>query len=112
MGNKIGISEKWTNKLSPLKNHDIIWFYIFLPSLIGYFYLLHSYVNEKPPIGSIYMIDPSFNKLIYAHHGMEIIAQNLTWSEGPLWIEADPMGYLMFSDTVSNKIYRWDEGKG
>lgn len=45
---------------------------------------------------------------------MEIIAEGLQGAEGPLWIqdEAASLNYLMFSDTISNRIYKWEEGKG
>lgn len=36
--------------------------------------------------------------------------QLLQWTEGPLWIEDDNNGYLIFSDTITNRIYRWEQG--
>ena len=45
---------------------------------------------------------------------MEIIATGSIWTEGPLWIEDEStsLGYLLYSDTQLNRIYRWDGGKG
>ena len=101
-------------KLSPRKNSDIIWFYIFFASLVAYLSILSDFINSKPFIGDVVVIDSSFTKLIYPSHRMEIIAEGLQWAEGPLWIndEASSLSYLMFSDTIANRIYKWEEGKG
>lgn len=101
-------------KLSPRKNVDIIWFYIFFISLVAYLYILSDFINSKPFIGRIDVLDESFNKLIYPSHRMEIIAEGLQWAEGPLWIQDDQasLSHLMFSDTIKNRIYKWEEGKG
>lgn len=101
-------------KLSPRRNADIIWFYIFLPSVIAYFVVLTGFINAKPTIGSIETIDPAFISLIYPGKEMEVIATDLGWAEGPLWVQDDAasLSYLMFSDTITNRIYKWEEGKG
>ena len=101
-------------KLNPHKNPQISWCYIFLPALIGYFIILSGFINSKPSTGSIEIIDISFKSLIYDKREMEIIATGSIWAEGPLWVEDEStsLGYLLFSDTKLNKIFRWDEGKG
>lgn len=100
-------------KLSPRRNSEIIWFYIFLPSLVTYLYFLSQYLNQKPFIGSIEILDPSlFNSIIDPLNKIEIIATNLTWAEGPLWITDDNLPHLVFSDTIQNRIFKWEEGKG
>ena len=101
-------------KLSPRKNAEILWFYIFFPFFLGYVWILSTYINLKPNIGTIENFDPAFSKLIYPHLKMEVIATGLSWSEGPVWIndENAGIGYLMFSDTIKNRIYKWEDGKG
>jgi gluconolactonase len=99
-------------KLSPRKNSEIIWFYIFLPSLVAYLFFLSQYLNAKPFIGSIDILDPSFSNIIDPSSKIEIITRNLTWAEGPLWINDDSAPHLLFSDSVHNRIYKWEEGKG
>merc|ERR1719201_1598324 len=101
-------------KLSPRKNADIIWFYIFFPCVVAYFIILTGFINAKPSIGIIEGYDPSFAALIYPGNEMEIIATDLKWAEGPLWVqdEAASLSYLMFSDTITNRIYKWEDGKG
>ena len=101
-------------KLSPVKNKEIVWFYVFLPSLICYFMILTNYINSKPIIGSIENYDSSFTNLVYPSKNIEIIANNLVNTDGLLWVQDDAasLSYLMFSDTVLNRIYKWEEGKG
>jgi gluconolactonase len=101
-------------KLSPRKNADIIWFYVFFPAVVAYFVILTSFINSKPFIGRIEVIDPSFTGLIYPDKNIEVIATGLQWAEGPIWIadEAAGLSYLMFSDTIANRIYKWEDGKG
>jgi gluconolactonase len=100
-------------KLSPRRNQEIIWFYIFLPTLVIYFIKLSQYLNEKPLIGSIEIMNPvAMKKIIDPSAKMEIIATGLQWAEGPLWMHDDNLPYLLFSDTVGNRIYKWEEGKG
>lgn len=98
-------------KLSPRKNKEIIWFYIFLPSLIIYFVFLSEYLNTKPSIGAIQVFDNEFLKIVNPSSKIEVIATGLNWTEGPVWIN-DELPYLLFSDTVQNRIYKWEEGKG
>ena len=99
-------------KLSPRKNQEIIWFYIFLPSMVIYLVFLSQYLNEKPSIGSIEVLDSSFSKYVNPSTKIEIIASGLEWTEGPLWMQDDNMPHLVFSDTILNRIYKWEEGKG
>ncbi|KAJ1419801.1 hypothetical protein B484DRAFT_453302 [Ochromonadaceae sp. CCMP2298] len=101
-------------KLSPRKNAEIVWFYVFFPCFIAYLMILTDFINSKPSIGSIEVLHPSFEKLIYPGKQLEIITGDLSWAEGPLWIQDDAasLSYLMFSDTVRNRIYKWEEGKG
>lgn len=101
------------DKLTPWRNQEIVWFYLFFPSLILYFVLLSQYLNEKPSIGGFDIIDAlEFGKLINPSTKMEVIATNLSWAEGPVWMADDNLPYLLFSDTVMNRIYKWEEGKG
>lgn len=102
------------NELNPSKNPSISWCYSFLPALIGYLVVLMNYINAKPYIGKIESYKPEFDKLFPSSSRIEIISTDMMWTEGPLWIDdADSStSYLLFSDTIKNRIYRWEEGKG
>lgn len=99
--------------MSPRQNEEIIWFYIFLPAAILYFVLLSQYLNEKPIVGSIEILNPLFKKFgIDSTAKIELIASGLSFSEGPLWMNDDSTPFLLFSDVEQNRIYKWEEGKG
>jgi gluconolactonase len=102
------------SKFSPRKNADIIWFYLFFPCLLAYFVLLTNFINSKPSVGHIEPLHESFSKLIDIKGNIEIITTGLHWTEGPLWVEdeAASTSFLMFSDTTSNRIFKWEDGKG
>lgn len=99
-------------KLSPRKNYEIIWFYLFLPCFFLYLVFLSQYLNEKPSIGSIEVLDSRFTNYINPSTKIEVIATGLNWTEGPLWMQDDNLPHLVFSDTILNRIYKWEEGKG
>lgn len=99
-------------KLSPMKNKEIIWFYLFLPALILYVSFLSDYLNKKPIIGKIEVFDPLLSKYVNPNSQIEVIAKGLKWSEGPVWMKDDSQEFLLFSDSIENKIYKWEEGKG
>jgi gluconolactonase len=100
------------DKLLPQRNPEIIWAYLFFPVFVAYLMILTTFINEKPTIGQVVMYDPSFNSLINPSSKIEIIATGFNWTEGPLWMADDSMPYLLFSDTVNNNIFKWEEGKG
>jgi gluconolactonase len=60
--------------------------------------------------GSIEKIDPSLDSIISADAKVEIIAEGMDWSEGPLWVESQKM--LLFSDVPRDTIFKWTEEKG
>eukprot|EP01038_Epipyxis_sp_PR26KG_P011105 gene11105-14905_t len=108
-------SLKLQDKLSPRKNVEIIWFYIFFPCFVAYLYMLSNHINSKPAIGTFDIFDKkAFEYLIRKESKIELIAEGLKWTEGPLWMndESASSSYLMFSDTILNKIFKWEEGKG
>ena len=51
-----------------------------------------------------------FYRFIDADTTIEILADELEWAEGPVWVES--LNALLFSDVAANKIYRWDESRG
>ena len=109
------------DKLLPWRNPSIGWFALWLPGFVGYMYLLMGHINAKPSIGSIEVYSAAaMSKLFYTgsakqlQTSIEVIAGQNVWTEGPLWVhdESSSLSYLLYSDTVLNKIYRWEEGRG
>ena len=53
---------------------------------------------------------PQLEKIISKEAAFEILAEGMTWTEGPLWLEKEQV--LLFSDIPTNSIYKWTPGKG
>ena len=66
--------------------------------------------NHPRNIGSIERIDPDFDFIVNKNAKIEIIAEGMDWSEGPLWI--DSLNMLLFSDVPANTIYKWTQKNG
>ena len=54
--------------------------------------------------------DDRFYDFIDANGQIEILAIELGWAEGPVWVES--LNSLLFSDVATDKIYRWNETEG
>src|SRR5215207_6648808 len=61
-------------------------------------------------IGRFERLHPDLAKIVSPDAKIEIIADSLEWSEGPLWLEDKKM--LLFSDIPRNVIYKWTAQKG
>jgi gluconolactonase len=55
-------------------------------------------------------LDPGFDSLIAPGTTAEMIADGLSWSEGPIWIATSST--LLFSDVKKNVIWQWTREKG
>jgi gluconolactonase len=62
------------------------------------------------PYGSLESLDPRFDALIAPDTKIEKIADDLLWSEGPLW-DANRKT-LLFSDIPRNVVMQWNADKG
>src|SRR5256885_1513606 len=58
-------------------------------------------------IGKLESYDPRFDQLVAPTARIEKLAQGFAWSEGPIWIKDG--GYLLFSDVISNTVFKWKE---
>jgi len=59
--------------------------------------------------GSIRAESPEFRQLVPAGAQMRVVADGITWAEGPVWIASG--GYVLFSDPPKNRMYRWAPGE-
>jgi gluconolactonase len=61
---------------------------------------------------SIERLDPSLDAIISTNARLESIGDRFGLTEGPVWVQSPSGGYLLFSDLISNVVYRWDpDGK-
>jgi gluconolactonase len=65
---------------------------------------------QTNPIGKIEIYDSLALSLVDTTAKFDIIGENYSWSEGPVWVAAENM--LLFSDVIENKIYKWKQGQG
>src|SRR5438477_2883346 len=61
-------------------------------------------------IGKLENHDPRFAQLVAPDAKIEKLAQGFAWSEGPIWIKEE--GCLLFSDVISNTVFKWKAGAG
>jgi gluconolactonase len=61
-----------------------------------------------PPATSIRPSSPAFNQLVAPGAKVQLLADGITWAEGPVWVREG--GYLLFSDVPKNRMYRWARG--
>src|SRR6266581_4593000 len=57
-----------------------------------------------PTVGSIERVDPAVDAIVPAGAKIEKLADDCTWTEGPVWIHS---GYLLFADIPHNRIMKW-----
>ncbi len=77
--------------------------------LLGGGFALNVHAADTP-YGSLESLDPRFDALIAPDTKIEKIADDLLWSEGPLW-EAKRKT-LLFSDIPRNVVMQWSADKG
>jgi len=56
------------------------------------------------------VLDQELNQLIDSTSKFEILSQDHSWTEGPLWVEEHQM--LLFSDIPRNTVYQWTKVDG
>lgn len=61
-------------------------------------------------IGSIERLDPRIDQLVPKDAVIQVLADGLRWSEGPVWDGAN--GRILFSDIPNNVVHSWSEAKG
>ncbi len=61
-------------------------------------------INPKVVESEIIRLHYQINEIVPPNFQVEKVAEGFTFIEGPIWI---PEGYLLFSDTVDNVIYKW-----
>jgi len=100
--------------LLPWKSHQVAWVYVFLPALVAYLALLQQYIGGKQLFGEVQRFDAAMDALVKPGAQMEQLATGFLWTEGPLWVEDAEASkrYLLFSDTLAGRIWRWEEGGG
>ncbi|MDN5202223.1 SMP-30/gluconolactonase/LRE family protein [Fulvivirgaceae bacterium BMA10] len=58
-------------------------------------------------VGTIERLDPILDEIISPTAKIEVLAEGLGWSEGPVWLKEQKK--LLFTDVGHKKIYSWTE---
>ena len=62
--------------------------------------------------GQIIRLDPALDALIPVNARIDIVAGNLGFLEGPVWVHTPAPGFLIFSDIPANTIDKWNPSDG
>ena len=60
--------------------------------------------------GNVQIFDESAKIFVNEDSRIELLADSLFLSEGPLWIES--LNSLLFTQVASNKVFKWNENDG
>jgi gluconolactonase len=63
--------------------------------------------SPSPRPFRIVVNDPALNDLVTPDAELELVGSRFGLTEGPVWVPDDDNGYLLFSDLISNVIYKW-----
>jgi gluconolactonase len=63
-------------------------------------------------IGRVERLDAGLDALVAADAKIEVLASGFTWTEGPVWVQDDNGGHLLFTDIPRNSIFRWTAASG
>lgn len=55
---------------------------------------------------SIERLDPALDEIVPADAELELLGDGFGLTEGPVWVDDDAGGYLLFSDLISNVIWK------
>ena len=71
--------------------------------------------NAGPPAEQFFAIEqqaPGLQDLIKPSAELQLLGDRYGLTEGPVWVDADGGGYLLFADLISNAIYKWAPNEG
>ncbi len=79
----------------------------------SFFLVFPAFANPSPTqffSATMVVYDERFYDFIDHTSQFEVLASDLGWAEGPVWV--DTLDSLLFSDVAADKVYRWDESDG
>lgn len=67
--------------------------------------------NPAPRPFRVVRADPKLDAVVSSDARLELLGDRFGLTEGPVWVPDADDGYLLFSDLISNVIYRWAPGE-
>ncbi len=71
--------------------------------------------GDSPPKERFFSIEqhaPGLEELISPSAKLQLLGDRYGLTEGPLWMDSDDGGFLLFTDLISNVIYKWAPKEG
>jgi gluconolactonase len=59
---------------------------------------------------AIVRLDSALDAIVSADATLDTVGDRFGLTEGPVWVQEEPNGYLLFSDLIANVIYKWTPG--
>jgi gluconolactonase len=86
-----------------------------LPLIVAIALLLPTFVHAQtaqpsPRPFRIAKLDPALDAIVSPDAKLELLGDRFGLTEGPVWVPDGQAGFLLFSDLISNVIYRWSPG--
>jgi gluconolactonase len=60
---------------------------------------------------TIVKLNPALDNIIDPDTRPEVLGDHFGLTEGAVWIQQGPQGFLLFSDMLDNVVYKWERGK-
>lgn len=67
---------------------------------------------QAETIGRVERLDEALDQYLAADSPIEVLASGFTWTEGPVWVNDEAGGHLLFTDIPRNSIFRWTSARG
>lgn len=84
------------------------------PALVAVF-AAGTALAEEAPTERFFAIErnaPGMEELISPGAQLELLGDRYGLTEGPVWVDSEDGGYLLFADLISNVIYKWAPKEG
>jgi gluconolactonase len=66
--------------------------------------------SSTPRPFRVVRLDSALDGIISPDAKLETLGEHFGLTEGPVWVQEGPTGYLLFSDCAANVIYKWAPG--
>jgi len=86
-----------------------------IPVLVLSIVTANAPADDKLPVERFFTIErhaPGLEELINPGAQLELLGDRYGLTEGPLWVDSTDGGYLLFTDLISNVIFKWAPKEG
>lgn len=76
---------------------------------------LNTWAQDSAPAARFFSIEqqaPGLERVISPGAELQLLGDRYGLTEGPLWVDSDDGGFLLFADLISNVIYKWAPKEG